>query len=52
MIDADGNVVYEMEGNVSIHLLTDLMIEDWYKVDTVPDLQITLSVEDYRGEVD
>ena len=49
--DEDGNVVFDDEGNVSYNSLQTNDPEDWYKVDTVAGLQITLAVEDYQEEV-
>ena len=49
--DEDGNVVFDDEGNVSYNSLQTNDPEDWYKVDTVAGLQITLAVEDYEEEV-
>ena len=48
--DEDGNAIFDDEGNVSYNSLQTNDPEDWYKVDTVAGLQITLAVEDYEED--
>ena len=50
--DEDGNVIFDAEGNVSYNSVQRDDPEDWYKIDTVPGLQIELAVEDYQQEVE
>ena len=46
--DEDGNVIFDDEGEVSYNSVQRDDPEDWYKIDTVPGLQIELAVEDYQ----
>ena len=50
--DEDGNAVFDEEGNAIYNSLQTTDPEDWYKINTVPGLQIELAVEDYQQEVE
>ena len=50
--DEDGNVIFDDEGEVSYNSVQRDDPEDWYKIDTVPGLQIELAVEDYQQEIE
>ena len=44
----DGSIVRDENGDVVYTPVDRPDDEDWYKIDTVPNLQVTLSVEDYE----
>ncbi|MDB4059576.1 S8 family serine peptidase [Gammaproteobacteria bacterium] len=49
--DADGNIIRDGNGDVIYTPVDRPDDEDWFKIDTVPNLQITLSIEDYQETV-
>jgi hypothetical protein len=49
--DAQGSVIRDENGDVIYTSVERPDDEDWYKLDLVPNLQITLSVEDYQETV-
>ena len=46
--DADGNIIRDGNGDVIYTDIDRPDDEDWYKIDTVSNLQVTLAVEDYQ----
>ena len=46
--NSDGSIVRDANGDIIYSPVERLDDEDWYKLDLVPNLQITLSVEDYE----
>ena len=49
--DSEGSVVRDENGDVIYTPVERPDDEDWYKLDLVPNLQITLSVEDYQETI-
>ena len=49
--NSDGSIVRDENGDVVYTPVDRPDDEDWYKIDLVPNLQITLSVEDYQETI-
>jgi serine protease len=51
VLDEDGNYITDANGDLQYETIDRPDSQDWFKIDTVPNLQATLAVEDYSQDI-